>query len=266
MNEPNSDNERIATTLLASYRDSAHAFYPRPPTARVVARARQRTRRRVAVTAAGLAAAFGGAILFALQAPEQPPVGGRETGEPSPGVTSTPSVSTESTPPAPSGSASSRPPSATAIDITTVNWRNTTIQLPATRDDPDCPTGRITTRGEDTEVGRTTVGIMLEPAYGDLTGDGRPDAVLYVACRITNAGEQHETGQLMVVTEQGGQLVGLGYVGPLDQVYLSWKVTNRKLVATIDQVLADTAPQERTYSWNGTRFVQVAGPTTFPSQ
>jgi hypothetical protein len=35
-------------------------------------------------------------------------------------------------------------------------------------------------------------------------------------------------------------------------------------VATIEQRYGNNVVQERSYRWNGRRFVQVAGPTTFP--
>jgi hypothetical protein len=268
MDDGNFGDERAAAPVLASYRDSAPASFLAPPTEWIARRARQRTRRRVVLAAAALAVTMGGAVLFALHRAEPAPVGPAEPTNASPSLTPAPSQGFGSASPGPEqpGGTSTPPAGSATVDIRRVDWRNTTMRLPANRDDPDCPTGRITTKGETTPTSKGSFSVHLAPAYGDLTGDGQPEAVLYVACRTVNY-ETHETGQLMVVTQRAGELVGLAYVGPLDQVYREWKVTRGQLVVTLNQVLADpdTTLQTRTYRWDGTRFVQVAGPTTFPS-
>ena len=72
------------------------------------------------------------------------------------------------------------------------------------------------------------------------------------------------SGQLLVITVRNNALVGLGYVGPEGENYPSASVGNGRLTATIEQRYGNQT-QQRTYRWNGTLFVQVAGPTAWPT-
>jgi hypothetical protein len=46
--------------------------------------------------------------------------------------------------------------------------------------------------------------------------------------------------------------------------YPAARIAGQRLIATVEQRYG-SAEQERTYRWNGQRFVQVGGPTAFPT-
>lgn len=265
--------ERITAPLFASYRDSAHEAFHAPPATAFAVRARRRGRRRVMLAAAAVVVTAVGGVAFAATRVDR---GQPDVTDPSPAPSSSVTPS-PSTPPSPSESSpSSSPPSRSAtapaaIDLSKVDWGNTTVVLPATRDDNDCPVGRITTRGgswpEAGGHGRGSIrGSYAEGAatLGELDGEPRTEAVVYITCLAAGGDSGDSSGQLLVVTQRGNDLVGLGYVGPLAQVYGPLRITDRRLAVTVTQKYSDTS-QQRTYRWNGTRFVQVAGPSTFPS-
>jgi len=256
--------DRIALELVA-LRDAAERAFVPPPVARFRTVARRRTRRRagtLAVAALALAGLGGGALAVAGRGPDRTP-------RPAP-------TGIASSPPAPSASAATTPsvtaPASTAAstrsapDIRAVDWGHVTVVLPSNPEDPDCPAGRITTDGEWTVVGGKKFysgGAAL--AFGDLTGDGSAEAVLSVSCTANSDLDSGDgSGQLLVVTWRDGTWTGLGYVGPLGQNYPAARVAGQRLTATIEQRYG-SARQDRAYRWNGQRFVQVGGPTAFPT-
>jgi hypothetical protein len=143
-----------------------------------------------------------------------------------------------------------------------VDWKRATFVLPP---NPTCPTGRVTTRDERAIVGDKWLFVGETLSYGDLTGDGSPEAVVAVFCgRGPNDGGDG-SGNLLVITWRDGAWTGLGYVGPVGENYPAARVSGQRLIATIQQRYGANTVQERTYRWDGRRFVQVDGPTTFPS-
>ncbi|RKR90710.1 hypothetical protein BDK92_5091 [Micromonospora pisi] len=274
--ETGPDPDPASHALLMSYRDTAHEAVSAPSVGWIATAARHRTRRRTGVAAAfAVALAAAGGTLLAGQlgtlgpqpAPVPPPPSApATTGIPSPTgapVPTTPSV-TPPTPSAPSSPArtSERP----ALDIREVNWQRATIRLPTDRAGSTCPTGRFTSRGEVTVVGARTIKVDdTALAHGDLDRDGRVEAVIHFHCEHTEGDSGDGSGQLLVVTERGGELVGLGYAGPVGENYGTVRVRDGILVATVMQRYSEQpVSQERGYRWNGTRFVQVSGPTAFP--
>jgi hypothetical protein len=257
--------DRIEVTLLA-LRDAAEAAFTPPPVERLRGAVRSRTRRRAGVVAVGVLVAAGlgaGTLTVADRGPDSTP-------RPAPTAAS-------SSPPAPS----SPPPSAAAsgtgstsagasgpapLDITTVQWDRARVTLPNVRSN-GCPPGVTVTNvpGQESVVAGVRVEIGEPLAYGDLDGDGRPEAVLYVHCESRVEVDSGDgSGQLLVITVRDDRLVGLGYVGPAGQNYPAARVSGQHLTATVEQRYGN-ARQERTYRWNGQRFVQVAGPTAFPT-
>jgi hypothetical protein len=68
-------------------------------------------------------------------------------------------------------------------------------------------------------------------AYGDLTGDGRPEAALHVEC-LGEGGSGDGQGQLLVVTrESDGTLRGLAWVGPRGALYPAFWIADGTLYA-----------------------------------
>jgi hypothetical protein len=157
------------------------------------------------------------------------------------------------------------------VNLRRVDWAGATIRMPELRDDKDCPAGAITLKaGEWAEAGGHGPGTIRgsyadgPPTYGDLDGDGRAEAVVYVSCFAAGGDSGDSSGQLLVVNGRGGALTGMGYVGPLAQVYGTLRVAGGRLRVTVTQKYSDVR-QVRTYRWDGRRFAQVGGPTAFPS-
>ena len=157
------------------------------------------------------------------------------------------------------------------VDLRRVDWAGATIRMPDRRDDKDCPLGSITLNaGKWKESGKQGPGEIRgsyqdgAPTYGDLDGDGRAEAVVYVSCWAAGGDSGDSSGQLLVVNGSSGSLVGMGYVGPLAQVYGALRVGEGRLRVTVTQKYSEVR-QVRSYRWDGRRFVQVGGPTAFPS-
>ncbi|MCM0674933.1 hypothetical protein NCC78_09550 [Micromonospora phytophila] len=171
--------------------------------------------------------------------------------------------------------------------ITEVRWQQAVIDLPKNSDMP-CPTGRQHMRPVKgggvlasfawAPAGDSSQKLILnsrEIAYGDLTGDGEPEAILNILCSnlpATALRNGLRGGQLLVVTMRADHsLKGLGYAGQAYADYPSFRVENQKLMAQvwygridpIGAAYAVYAPaHSRTYQWNGTRFAQAAGRTS----
>ncbi|MFI6760650.1 hypothetical protein ACIBF5_16100 [Micromonospora sp. NPDC050417] len=274
--ETGPDSDPASHALLMSYRDTAHEAVTAPSVSWIATAAQRRTRRRTGVAATFavvLATASGTLLAGQLGTSGQPtpvpppPSAPATTGVPSP--TGTPTPTTPSvTPPTPSSTpgSPSRTSGRPALDIREVNWQRTTIRLPTDRAGSTCPTGRFTSRGETTVVGARTIKVdSTALAHGDLDRDGRVEAVIHFHCEHTEGDSGDGSGQLLVVTERDGELVGLGYAGPVGENYGTVRVRDGILVATVNQRYSEQpVSQERGYRWNGARFVQVSGPTAFP--
>jgi hypothetical protein len=255
------DDDRIRAKLVA-LRDASEAAFTPPPMRQFRSAARRRSRSRAAILAVAVTAAAGiGGTTLAL-AGRGPDVAPRPTPTVIASSSAAPSPSGPASPPpsAPSSPGTSTP---SAPNIRTVDWRHVTLVLPPNSDDPDCPTGRTTTNGDWTTVRGKWFYIGQALAVGDLTGDGSAEAVMDTSCS-TGEGSGDGSGQLLVVTWRDGAWTGLGYVGPRGNDYPAAQISGQRLNATIKQRYGP-AEQSRTYRWNGQRFIQVAGPTTFPS-
>jgi len=235
-----------AIPALDSYRDEASKHFTPPPVERTIAAGRRRVRRRrqAALAATVVAAAVGVATLFLP----------RGAGRPA------------------------------ADSLEDVDWTRASITLPASPDQA-CPAGRQKLEpGDGADLprigkiagrdGGKSLAILPGPrSYGDLTGDGSPEVVLPVWCGDDIEPPFGERGaQLLVVARAGdGSLTGLGYVGPVGAHYQSFRVTGGKLVVQVEYqtlnerntVYSVYAPAHaRTYSWDGSRFIQTAGRTS----
>lgn len=245
-------------------RDAVRDRVPIPPAdgLRSRAAARLRTRR---LTTAGLAVAAvialagGGSVLV-------PPI--TDTSLPvRPGSPGTPTPT--STTPAPSPRPAPRPATPPDDPIATVDWSRATIAFPP---EPGCPDGSVSfTPVSDTDpngIGPSGAypAIALDAtrvAYGDLTGDGRLEAVLEAACFISEEGRSSGHGsQLVVVSRQeDGQLAALVRVGPPGAIFLSWWVADGRLLIEADPWVAAAEDQfvpvpglALAYRWDGTGF------------
>jgi hypothetical protein len=253
-------------SLLQAYRADAHLAYAPPPAASIADRGRRRGRRQVTTTtvaAASLAITIGAALAFGPGDRDNPtPV---DTTRPP--VSVAPSAPPTGASPTPSQAPAAPPPTtstAPPLDIRKTNLAKATIALPRHPTNEFCPTGTIDVRKYE----RFKLGEQVE-AYGDLDGDGSPEAAIRVGCE--GPGDSGDgAGQLLVVAVRGQSLVGLGYVGPEGFNYTDIRITAGRLrFALTDRYPEDPelppATQQRAYRWNGSTFTQVSGPTAVPS-
>jgi hypothetical protein len=256
-------------SALTAYRGGAHESFTAPPPETIVARARRRSRNRaVAAAAAILVVSLGGAVAVATLGPgtdDNPPAvnpSPTTTGTPSAPPPSPPASAPSSAPPAstPSRSTSSGPP---PLNLRGVDWENTTIRFPTRRDDDDCLTGPVRIADGLGGPGGDRPHIRVRAAYdegratfGDLNGDGRADAVIYASC-AAGLGDEDSSGQVLVVTGRTGQLVA-HWVGPVAAVIDDVAIAGGRLTITFTVKYAEPeVAQQRTYRWNGTRFVRA---------
>jgi hypothetical protein len=144
--------------------------------------------------------------------------------------------------------------------IARVDWARATVTVPPRG--PDCPSGQLRFRGGAT-AGYPQMSLMLgaprPPVYGDLTGDGRAEAVIEAVC----AGEEqadHAHSQLLVVGRQAsGALVALAWAGPVGWgiVYGFWLSGDRLVIEPEPTVGDYTTGQTLEYRWAGGRFRQL---------
>ncbi|HEY8453740.1 MAG TPA: hypothetical protein VIL54_16375 [Natronosporangium sp.] len=268
---------------LRSLADTFAAHTVPPPAADLRARATRqlRVRRTATVLTAATAVAalvIGGAHALDLAGPSTPPAH-TPTGRPSPTTTPTPTASP--TPPlVPPVTPSPRPaprPSPPPPDdpITQVNWRDAALTLPP---HDTCPSGpvRFAPYGGPDGYPRAESGgkgIELYPdgpytpriAYGDVTGDGQPEAVIAVQCFLADGvtGPTGHGGHLLVVGRSGdGTLSGLGWVGPYSaDIHEVWVADDGRVLMVGDPWTVD--PEDHfpaipglvlSYRWDGTRF------------
>jgi len=255
MSEQSPLHDPIADAFEGFRGDALPTFSPPGPDAvRVTVRRRQRNKA-IAVAACAIVALAGVGIALANVR------GSSDDLQPAPAPSVTPSTT-------PSTNASTTPsgtPSSggTGIDVGAVTWRNGTIPIPAGE---GCPGGVVNVSGGEARAGGYTYRVLdggATPAYGDLDGDGTKDAVIPVACG--NAGE---LGQYLAgIGSKGKELRPLGMIAAENWgvVFSSYQVSGGVVVATVKETLTETPrTQVRRYQWNGRRFTQVGGPTTFP--
>lgn len=226
MTEPVDEPRDDLDIALAGLRETIHRGVSGPDAAALRARAQHQLRvRRITTagvtTAVVLALALGGNAL--VQPTTSPPI------PPAASPTETPLV-------APSPRPSPVPPEPLDDPIVEVDWRNATITIPPRE---GCPSGVITF-GQDPEehsadwaafgpsdsYPRIVIDASLRP-YGDLTGDGRAEAVLGATCVAGTEDLGDGRRELMVVarTEAGG-LQALGWVGRRGAVYHAYWVAD----------------------------------------
>jgi len=236
MREVNLDPEfdRDVLPALSAYRAAVREAFVAPPLEQVRARARHRAAVRATALTGVAASVVVAAGVAVASLPGPPPTD---------------------------------PPVADHLPPTPVSWAGETILLPDPAGYRSCPARTRVTFPATMEAvsGDVVIGITGTVATGDLTGDGRPEAVVHVYCRLNSEFASGDgSGHLMVVTrDRDGSFTGLAYVGPEGQDYPKVEVRDGALVATIRQRYGPES-QVRTYRWDGTSFRQVAGPTAFP--
>lgn len=234
-----------------------------------VARRTLRRRRRTAVAAgAALAVALVVAPIAAgaaLRQDRPPP----PAATPTPDVTPTPSGSPSASPtPTPSAS---RTPDAPDGRISRAELLSARLALPAWRPGSDCPSDGVRLTGDGT-TGRDGTLLIEALDYGDIDGDGAVETLVMIRCVFGTAGPEQvvafdRDGTERIVTV--GRVVATVREGPQWLTALDVGSTGLVRVQVADLMAGGGWPgawsrrQWRGYRWNGERFTQVAGPTSF---
>ena len=166
----------------------------------------------------------------------------------------------ETAPPRPA--AASAAPTGTA-PISAVDWKSATVQFPASVNGGYCVQGSMTFRDGVASTDANTVRLLIEqpPVYGDLTGDGKPEAVLFAAC-TGSEGTSHP--DLLIVSQApDGALRQIDFVDPnagLLGALSGARVTSVTIASgTLVVVVGGTPPPSATttYQWNGSALRQT---------
>ncbi|MEV4410568.1 hypothetical protein [Catellatospora sp. NPDC049609] len=267
-------DDDLLTTAFAEYRSETNPLIKPTGTGAAYRTVQHRKRvRTTAVAACALTAVLvgGGAYASFTAGPVTPPQPGASSAAPSPVTSLSPSPE-----PSPSASpstsvATSPPPPASTLH----GLENATLDLPVRKADPSCPSGAVKFRngkaGESTRI--------ADVVSVDIDGDGAFEEIALITCR---QGEGL-LGQVLALRPKGnGRFTTLGVVienertgGPgSDRIENVRKIK----VGKPGEVLVEVGNHETTYTdenrfkgkfqwrgyrWNGTRFAQSSGPTTF---
>jgi hypothetical protein len=259
------DNERIGASLAGLGAEVRRVVTP-PPAGAVRRRAehQQRVRRTAAV-------ALAAAAVLAISVGAISVVRGSAAPPPPPATTQTPSPSPSSSPrPSPKP----WPVQKVTDPIAATNWAKATITLP---EQDGCPSGRVRFAPGGDGGGRSSglpqaqlVGFS-GIAYGDLTGDGRPEAIMWGQCKQYAEDSGDGKDHLLVVTREGEQLRALGWVGPRGSIFVDFWVEDGVLYTDVHPWgtrsgprahIAGRAPPSRRPTPPGIRVWCRASPST----
>lgn len=266
------DIDELITDAFADFRDENVGRIRPPGTAAAQTAVRHRRTVRLVVTAVAVVALVAvPAVAYATLARGghgRPAISPSASGSPSPSAF--PSHSASPSPSASSGAGG-------AIDVATL--RRSTITLPPWGAGAlkGCPVGPFTfTGGETTPAGPRTdlgqVSVTVEAtAAVDVDRDGEPETIAQIGCYIQGGDNQiillrraadggiATLGQVLATSSTG---VGTFFAFEgTDQGQIRVQVGDlHRCCAVTDQFVEH---QWRTYRWDGTRGVQVDGPTTF---
>jgi hypothetical protein len=255
MNEQDYDVARALAGLRIAVRGAV--WPPAAATLRARAEHRLRTRRLSAVAVAAVVIAVAVGVTAVARNTATPPPR-------PPGETSTPPTAG---PPSPRPDRTVPPYPVNTVDdpIARVDWANATLPVPPRA---GCPSGNLRFRdGQTSGYPRMHLDTKARegraaPVYGDLTGDGRLEAVLYTSCQ---GGPQsdHSTDQLLVFgRDQSGAVRAVGWAGPV-----GWGVVADFWLEG-DRIVIDPSPDTETqasigatqvYRWRDGRFRKLDG-------
>ncbi|MDG4783964.1 hypothetical protein O7614_30365 [Micromonospora sp. WMMD961] len=267
-----SDFDPLLRERLSAYRNDvvSRVTGPGPD------QARRHLRRRRRMTAMAVAAAAVVLVVApvvanaALRGDRNPPVPA-ESVEPTAPPTSTPSTPT----PTPTGS-----PSTTTSTPSAPDGRISRAQLLATRVDlpswpsgmaeGGCTTSKVRLKDDTTD---TYVSMLADNEFehGDIDGDGAVETIAVVACRY---GEASAKQVVAFDRDADGRIVTVGRVVRTGDGFDDIRTTEITQNGSVEVRVADIVPccgtptylrreQVRTYRWDGERFGQTDGPTTF---
>ena len=249
--------EYDVAAALSGLRGAVRQVVSTPPAGLVRERADHRLRMRrtsgaILVGAAVVAMALGATAAVRWSAAPIPP-----SGPTTPAPDNTPTRSPRPNLPVPPW------PASTINDpIAKVDFANATITVSSHQ---GCPSGRLRFSGGSTAAW-PRIELALPPdwplAYGDLTGDGRPEAIMGAQCRISAEDSGDGQGQLLVITRgSGGDLTALAWVGPRGGLYRAFWVSDRRLIVDVHPWHTDwgySRGAALAYRWQAGGFAEVA--------
>jgi hypothetical protein len=258
-------DDQLVTALFTDLRRQV-APHVRPAGAAAAAVTVRRRRRNRTLAAAALVVALvvGPAIglAWARHRPDAVP----DIGTSPTAAASAPPTRQSGAPPAPSGSSGSVDPG------TLPDLRDSLLSLPVWPGGVDgpCPSGRVRfSDGTATRDGQfLPVTLTGDPVPLDVDGDGRSEA----AVRVTCSTQQQDVTQLIAFARApDGSVTTVGRVLAThvdgSDVLRNWNVEPQGPLAVRVDVADDDGPdarrQWRTYAWDGQKFVQTGGPTSF---
>jgi hypothetical protein len=153
---------------------------------------------------------------------------------------------------------------------------NATLVVPPWPRGAACPAGTVTLTAGSHEYKDATL-TVYQTAPGDVTGDGAPEQVAVLNCQ--GARDSHSDYLAVAFRKVGSTYRPLGNQAVMrsgtDGVASMFQVLvlNRAVwldVGDVDDKLGywsevASQHQSRVYTWNGQRFTQTGGPTTFPA-
>ncbi|MEU8215696.1 hypothetical protein AB0C47_08010 [Micromonospora taraxaci] len=265
-----SDFDPLLRERLTAYRNDVVSRVAGPGPDQARHHLRQRRRMTAAAVAAVAVVLVVAPVVAnaALRDDRNPPVPA-ESVEPTPPPTSAPPT------PTPTGS-----PSATTGTPNAPDGRISRAQLLATRVDlPSWPSGMAeggcaTSKVRLKDDTKDTYVSMLadnEFEHGDVDGDGAVETIAIVACRY---GEASAKQVVAFDRNQDGRIVTMGRVVRTDDNFKDILAAEITPAGSVEVQVGDIVPcceipeyhrreQVRTYRWNGQRFNQTDGPTTF---
>ncbi|MGH3657042.1 MAG: hypothetical protein ACRDUA_10300 [Micromonosporaceae bacterium] len=266
--EPSARDERLVADAFAAFRDSNRSSFPTPPIERVYAQARrqqhQRRYRSGIAAAAALVLLVAVTVLFNLVGSDQ----GQPTADGTPAASEPPAGSaTPSRPHSPDPSdGTKRPEQRNPLHPRGNDLANATIELAPIN---GCGGGALQfSEGHANDAGGCGWQIgYAAPRYPNLDRTGRPEIV-------TTVSAGGGTGVVALQVPPRGALTTMGYVvvgEPGTQTVESISVSDDGLirVGLSDSTYDTGSPQRQTrgYRWaaSAQAFVQVEGPTSFPS-
>lgn len=262
------DHENLSAALSRLRTDVRRTVAPpAAPQLRLRADRRQRARRTGIVLAAAVlvgAVLVGGGLLWNGAAPQPFPGTTASPTAPAPSASGAPSSGTPTAGPRPSRPVQARQTPQVPDRWKGVDWTGATITLPP---QSGCPSGSVTFRrqpvggGQDYIVGPGSYPkVYISPetlVYGDLTGDGQPEAILGGSCSAGDFSGDGE-GQLLVVRGDGGTLRA-NWAGPRGELRSDHWVEGGRLLMDVKPHYTDWGYRlgaARAYRWTGQAFTE----------
>lgn len=230
-------------------------------------RATVRRRRRITATALVATAV----VLVAAPVAGYAALGrGTEPG-PAPAVSNTPTP--EQTTAAPERTSASPPPPPPNGRISRAQLLAARVDLPPWQ--PDAPASCTRDNVRLASEGTPSRPWLMDLVHGDADGDGAQETIATLGCA---PGEPDMQQVVVFDRDTSGRIITLAQVVRTEDDEVEWiiEVTpTGKGVVTVrvgdiqpccDMSEKQVQKQDRTYTWDGTRFAQTGGPTSFPAR